>query len=253
MHFLWNLIFYKPLYNGLVFLVSVVPGGDIGVALILLTILVKIILFPVSRRSIHSQEKLRALEPEIAAIKKNFPTKEEQAAKTMELYKANKVNPFSGCLLLLIQLPIIFALYYVFYRGLPFASADIYSFLHVPTNFTTNFLGIVDIQHKSIVLAILAGISQFFQIRIAGPKTMPGTQKSGEKKSFMEDLTKSMNTQMRYVLPVFIVFVAYKVSAAIALYWVTSNIVAIIQELMVRRKMVKKHELPATIEEVKKP
>ncbi len=252
MHFIWNLIFYKPLYNGLVFLVSVVPGGDIGVALILLTVLVKIILFPVSRRSIHSQEKLRAIEPQIAAIKRDFPSKEEQAKKTMELYKENKVNPFSGCLLLLIQLPIILALYYVFYKGLPFVGADLYSFIHIPANFTSNFLGIVDIQHKSLILAILAGISQFFQIRIAGPKTNPGTVPSAGKKSFMEELTKSMNTQMKYVLPVFIVFVAYKVSAAIALYWVTSNIVAIIQELMVRRKMIKKNELPAIEGGIKK-
>ena len=90
----------------------------------------------------------------------------------------------------------------------------------------------------------MAGISQFFQIRVASPKMNPKKTSSGGKGSFMEDLTKSMNMQMRYVLPVFIVFVAYNVSAAIALYWVTSNVVAIIQELLVRRKMLKKHELP---------
>ncbi len=244
MIFLWNIIFYKPLYNALIYLVSVVPGGSIGLALIILTILVKIILFPVSRRSIHSQEKLRALEGDIAAIKRDFPNKEEQAKKTMELYKKNKVNPFSGCLLLLIQLPIILALYYVFYKGLPFNAADIYSFVQIPTVFTTQFLGI-DLAGKSIILAILAGASQYFQLRIASPKLKPSVP--GEKASFVQELTKSMNFQMRYILPVFVAFIAYTISAAIALYWVTSNIVAIIQELMVRRAMVKKHELPASV------
>jgi len=245
MHFLWNLIFYKPLYNGLIFLVGIIPGGDIGIALILLTILVKIILFPVSKRSIHSQEKMRALEGEIAAIKKNFPDKEAQSRETMALYKKNKVNPFSGCLLLVIQLPIILALYYVFYKGLPFNAADIYPFLHIPAHFTTIFIGVADIAKKNIVLAVLAGISQFFQVKISTSRQKPAPLVPGEKLSFAQEMTRSMNVQMKYILPVFIVFIAYKVSAAIALYWVTSNMMAILQELLVRRKMQKTHELPA--------
>ena len=229
-------------------MVSIVPHGDIGIALILLTVLVKIILFPVSKRSIQSQEKMRALEGDIAAIKKNFPDKADQSRETMALYKKNKVNPFSGCLLLLIQLPIILALYYVFFKGLPFNTTDLYSFIKIPANFTTNFLGIVDIQQKNLVLAILAGVSQFFQVWIATSGQKKAPLAPGEKRSFAQEMTNSMNVQMKYILPVFIVFIAYKVSGAIALYWVTSNIVSIIQELMVRRKMIRKHELPGLIE-----
>src|SRR3989344_1352353 len=111
---IWNTLLYEPLLNALAFLVSVVPGGDVGIAVIILTILVKIALFPLSQRSIRSQAAMNLLAPELKKIKDSGASKEEQARLTFELYKKNKTNPFSGCLLVLIQIPIIFALYYVF-------------------------------------------------------------------------------------------------------------------------------------------
>ena len=108
--YVWNLILYQPLLNALAFLVSVLPGGDVGLAVILLTILVKVILFPLARKSIESQAEMNVLAPKLQKIKESGATKEEQATQTFELYKKYKVNPFSGCLLLLIQIPIIFAL-----------------------------------------------------------------------------------------------------------------------------------------------
>ena len=110
---LWNAILYKPLVNILAIFVLIIPGGNLGVAVVMLTILVKAILFPLSQRSIENQAKMKLLEPEINKIKKSGKSKEEQAKLTMDLYKKHKTNPFSGCLLLLIQIPIIFALYYI--------------------------------------------------------------------------------------------------------------------------------------------
>ena len=104
---IWNLILYKPLLNILAFFVSIIPGGDVGVAVILLTILVKAILFPLSQRSIESQAKMNLLNPELKKIKESKLSKEEQAKQTFELYKKYKTNPFSGCLLVFIQIPII--------------------------------------------------------------------------------------------------------------------------------------------------
>ena len=101
---IWNTIFYHPLYNALVYIVSVVPFHDLGIAVIVLTIVVKLILYPFTKRSIVSQVKLRELEPEINRIKEIYPDKQEQAKKTFELYKQYNVNPFS-----LISLPLIFA------------------------------------------------------------------------------------------------------------------------------------------------
>src|ERR1035437_1465321 len=157
---IWNLILYRPLINALAFLVSVIPGGDIGIAVILLTILVKLILFPLSQKSIESQAEMNILAPELNKIKGSGASKEEQARLTFELYKKHNTNPFSGCLLLLIQIPIIFALYYVFYKGINFQNGILYPFIHIPEHMNMIFLGIIDISKKSLVLAILAGISQ---------------------------------------------------------------------------------------------
>src|SRR3989344_4157600 len=119
---IWDALLYKPLINALAFLISNIPGGDVGLAVVILTILVKLILFPLSQKSIESQVAMTTLSPELNKIKMSVASKEEQAKLTFELYKKHKTNPFSGCLLLLIQIPIIFALYYVFYKGINFDS-----------------------------------------------------------------------------------------------------------------------------------
>lgn len=230
---IWNVALYDPLVNILAFFVSIVPGGDVGIAVIILTFLVKIILFPLSQRSIENQAKMNLLNPELKKIKESSLSKEEQAKKTFELYKIHKTNPFSGCLLVLIQLPIIFALYYVFFKGITFDSGTLYSFIKVPENINMNFLGIVDISSKKLIwLAILTGISQFFQAYFM-PKPTPSDTKSG---SFQDNFAKSMNMQMRYVFPFIVAFIAYSLSGAVALYWITSNIFAIGQQIYANKK-----------------
>jgi len=233
MLFLWNTLFYDPLYNALVFLISVIPWHDVGFAVIILTLLVKLILFPLSKKSIISQVKMKKLEPELKKIKENFKDKQEQAKRTMALYKDNKINPFAGFFLILIQIPIIFALYFVFFKGLSFDENILYSFIKVPTDINFNFLGLIDMHSKSLVLAILAGVSQYFQTKLATQAFKPDNQ----DKSFKNELMKSMHIQMKYVLPVFIGFVAYQISAAVALYWVVSNLFTIGQEIFVIKKI----------------
>ncbi|MCX6751266.1 MAG: YidC/Oxa1 family membrane protein insertase [Candidatus Nomurabacteria bacterium] len=230
---LWNTFLYGPLFNALAFLVSIVPGGDVGIAVILLTIIVKTVLFPLSQRSIESQIKMNLLAPELKKIKDSGTSKEEQAKQTFELYKHHKTNPFSGCLLVLIQIPIIFALYYVFLKELNFQSTLLYPFIHAPEDINMLFLGILDISQKGlIILAVLAGLSQYFQARLM-PK--PVVQNKTDS-SFQENLTNSMQTQMKYVFPFVIAFIAYSVSGAVALYWITSNIFAIGQQIYANKK-----------------
>ena len=227
-----------PLYNTLVFLVSVVPFADLGLSVILLTVAVKLILFPLSLKAAKTQILVRAIEPKLNEIKKKHKDdKTEQARQTMGLYKENDINPFSSFLLLLLQLPIIFGLYWVFaLGGLPQLNYDIlYSFTPRPEVFNMHFLWVPDIAKSSIILALLAGITQYFQIKL----TLP-TLKARDKKatpSLKDDLTRSFHIQMRYVMPLVVVVIAYIISAAIAIYWTTSNLFAIGQELYVRRKM----------------
>jgi YidC/Oxa1 family membrane protein insertase len=229
---IWNIVLYKPLLNVLAFLVSIVPGGDVGVAIIVLTLIVKFALFPLSQRSIESQIKMNSLAPELKKIKESGASKEEQAKQTFELYKQNKTNPFSGCLLVLIQIPIIFALYYVFLKGINLESGMLYSFIQAPERMNMIFLGVLDLTQKSLMLAILAGISQYFQAFFM-PKQVFSEQGSS---SFQENFTKSMQTQMKYIFPLIVTFFAYSISGAVALYWITSNIFAVGQQIYANKK-----------------
>jgi len=233
--YIWNTILYQPLLNALAFLVSVIPGGDVGVAVILLTILVKIALFPLSQKSIESQAEMKILGPEISKIKASGASKEEQAKQTFDLYKRHNTNPFSGCLLVLIQIPIIFALYFVFYKGLNFQTDLLYSFIHIPEHANMMFLSILDISKKSLVLAILAGLSQYLQAYFM-PQHIPSTNPPGSAVSFSDSFAKSMNMQMKYVFPFVVAFIAYSISGAVALYWITSNLFMAGQQIYVSKQ-----------------
>lgn len=232
---IFSTFFYQPLYNGLVFFVSAVPGGNVGIAIILLTIAVRIVLLPLSHKSVVSQAKMRTIAPHVEKIKeKHKDNKQEQARKTMELYKEHGINPFSGCLLVLIQLPVIFALYFVFFKGLPNLDTDIlYSFVHKPEIMSMMFLGIM-LSKKSLILALIAAVTQYYQIKLSIPALPPADKDA--KPSFKDDFARSFNVQMRFMLPLIVFGVSYSISAAIALYWATSNLFSIAHELYVKRK-----------------
>ena len=228
-------VFYQPLYNTLVFILSVVPGANVGVSIIVLTVVVRTVLLPLSHKSVVSQAKMRTLAPHIEKLKeKHKDNKQEQARKTMELYKEHGINPFSGCLLVLIQLPIIFALYFVFFKGLPDLKIEhLYSFVELPSAVSMMFLGIM-LSKKSIILALLAAVTQYYQIKLSIPPLAPAAKDA--KPSFKDDFARSFNIQMRYMLPVIVFGISYTISAAVALYWATSNLFSIGHELYVKRK-----------------
>ncbi len=233
---IFQTFFFIPLYNGLIFLMAHLPWVDAGVAVIIFTCIVKLLLFPLSKKSVETQIVMKKLEPEITKLKEQYKDNQpEQAKQLMALYKERRLNPFSGVVLLFIQIPIIFALYFVVLRGgLPAINFDIlYSFVTAPQSVNMNFLGLIDISKRNIVLALLAGITQFVQIRYSMP---PTEKKKKETASFKDDFARSMQMQMRYVMPIFTFIIAYTISAAIALYWTTSNLFTIGQEIYIRRK-----------------
>ncbi len=237
----FHTVIYEPLYNGLVFLISVMPGHNIGLAVIAITIIVRLFLYPSSKKAILSQIKMKELQPELEQISKKYKeNKEERARKTIELYRDKKVSMFAPILPLLFQLPIILALYYIFARsGLPAVNGDIlYSFVTAPGFTSTAFFGLFDITEKNWPIAIIAGVTQFIQasvyLKLTDGKNPPSLDK-GEKPSFQQDFQKSMNFQMKYVFPVFVAFFAHSLTAAIALYWTTSNIFSIFQEIITRK------------------
>jgi YidC/Oxa1 family membrane protein insertase len=237
--YIWHTFFFDPIYNSLVFFIDVMPGGDVGLAIIATVILVKLILLPVSIKAVQTQKAMRDIDPKLKAIKEEHKdNREEQAKAMMAVYKEAKINPFASLFVVLLQIPIIIALYYSVYSGggvaLPNINVDIlYSFIKAPVELTMNFLGIVDITGKSIVLALLAGITQYIQVRLVMPK-LP-ERLPDAKPSMKDEMMRNMHVQMRFVMPVLIAVIAYTISAAIALYFLVSNIVTIAQEIYVKK------------------
>lgn len=238
-NYIWHTFFFDPVYNGLIFFIDVIPGGDVGLAIIATVIVVKTILLPLSVKAAQTQRIMREIEPKLKEIKETLKDKrEEQAQAMMKIYREAGINPLASIFLIFLQIPIVIALYFSVYSGggiaLPQINLDIlYSFIAAPEFVNMNFLGVVDITGKSLILAALAGLTQFYQVKLTMPKLEP--KDPNATPDFKADFGRNMQLQMRYVMPVIIFFVAYAVSASIALYFFVSNLVAILQEYHVRK------------------
>ncbi len=240
MHYLssfFNAIFFKPLFNLLIGFYLIFP--DLGVAIIALTIATKLLLVPVSRKSIESQKKLQELQPEIKKIQKKYKDdKQEQGQKIMALYKEKKVNPAGGCLPLIIQLVILIALYRVFMAGVDAnqISALLYSFVPVPQTVDHMFFNWFDLAKPFFPLAIVAAILQFFQGKMM-LKTSDKKKETKEKTNPDEpDFSAMMQQQMVYMGPALTLFIGLKFASGLVLYWLTSTIFMIIQQYYIIRK-----------------
>jgi len=236
--FLWTVIITKPLYNGLILLINLLPFVDVGVIVIIFTIIIKFILLPLSIKASKAQIQMKGIENDLKLIKeKNKNNKEEQSRKTIEYYKEKGINPFASFFILLIQLPIIIGLYQVFLKsGLPnINTAILYTFVSSPVIVNMMFLNIINITEKSLILAIIAGITSYFQMSLASSQTV-SPAKLGQPRSMQDDITKAMSVQMKYIFPIIMVFIAYSISTAVALYLITSNVFAIVQEIYIKKK-----------------
>lgn len=234
---LYNTILYEPLFNILIFFYNVVPIKDIGFAIILITILVRLVLYPLSKSSIESQKKLQELKPQIDELKvKHKDNKEAFGKATMELYKREKINPASSCLPLLIQLPILIAVYQVFRLGLSNGSFDVlYSFVPHPGTINNMFLGFVNLAEPNTVLAIFAGISQYVQSKMI--INIKGDQDKKEKKG--NNVADAMSKQMLYMMPLFTVFIGMSLPSGLVLYWLISIVLTVLQQYLIFSKKKK--------------
>jgi YidC/Oxa1 family membrane protein insertase len=231
-----KLVVYTPLYNSLIALLGFIPGADIGLAIIILTLAVKLVLYPLSKKSTIMQIRMKKHEGELAAIKAKYKGQKEQAAATMEFYKRNNINPFSGFLTLLIQIPIIYSLYYIFvHSGLPLIDAPLlYSFVNAPAAISMKFLGLFDVSSKNIILAILAGTTSYLQMRFSGATSQPS---GGEAGTFSDALAKTMSIQMKFMMPLIVFLISWRISGAVALYWTVGNVIGIAQDYYTRKKL----------------
>lgn len=238
---LFQTLLVQPMFNLLVFLYDVLPGSDMGFAIIVLTIIIKLILWPFMNSSLKSQKALQELQPKVEELKEKHKDNKEALAKAMmELYQTEKVNPLSSCLPLLVQFPILIALYRVLLQGFdPSALGQLYAFVPNPGEINKFFLGFLDLSAASVWLAVIAGVFQFFQTRMLmtkrPPKAVQGTPGAKD-----ETMMAAMNKSMMYFMPVVTVLIGASLPGGLTLYWVTITIVSIIQQVVVFRTKEKK-------------
>lgn len=235
----FHAVFYNPIYNALVALIAIIPFGDVGVAVIIVTIIIRLILLPFTLSAARTQRAMKTLEPKLKALKEQHKgDKEKEALETLALYKEAKVNPFASIITVLIQIPVLLALYWVFLHE-PFTSVDtidtvrLYSFTPIPHTVSVTLFGIISVAGKSVVLALLAGITQYIQARFA----LLGTMQPSTQPGMQQDFQRIMSLQLKYVFPFLIAMISYTTTAAVALYFVTTNILGAVQEWYVRKKL----------------
>lgn len=236
MSFLFHEFLYKPIFNLFIGLYNIIPGHDLGLVIVVLTIVIRVLVFPLMTSSIKAQKAMQELQPKLDAIKKEFPTdKQKQAQATMNLYKNNKINPLASCLPLLIQLPLLLALFWVLRDGLASKdlSANLYPFVKSPGTLNALSLGVINLATPNYILAVLAGIAQFFQTKMLSTKHSPKGAGTGAKD---EDMAAAMNKQMLYMMPVLTVIIGFRLAAGLVLYWLFSTLLMILQQYLVFRK-----------------
>jgi YidC/Oxa1 family membrane protein insertase len=253
--FLWTAALYQPIYNTLIFIVSVVPWHDLGLAIILLTILIRTILLIPSQKALKSQRKLQEIQPKLNKIKEKYKDNQEMIAKeTMLLWKEHKVNPFGSCLPLLIQFPVLIALFYVIQNGLnPDNAYLLYGSLggFSLSKINVIFLGILDLTAvNAFVLPLFVGGLQFLQMKLAVLRNEKKKEGKAEEKKEAKNEMETANQMMIYVMPVMIAVFTASVPAGVGLYWAVSTLYGIIQQVVVNRQVSAE---TATVRVIKSP
>lgn len=244
---IFDTILIAPLVNALFFIYGIIPGHDFGLSIIILTVLIRLVLWPLANKQLHSQKKMQALQGDIAKVReKAAGDKQKESAMLMELYKEKEVNPFSACLPTLLQFPILIAMFVVFKKATGSISG-VEQLLYEPVKnlhyiqqvlsgqipFNTDLFGLINMAKPSILLAIIAGITQFAQVKMITPK---------KQKSNVKDSQAQMTAMMNYTFPALTIFIAWSLPAALPMYWISTNMVAILQQWLVMRKEVDEME-----------
>jgi YidC/Oxa1 family membrane protein insertase len=239
--YLFTIVFYQPLLNALILLYMYFPGRDFGVAIVVLTVLIRLLLYPLLAESIRVQRVTSQLQPQIKEIQEKYKhDKEQQAVLQMKLLKDNNVNVFNGFFVTLVQLPILIALYQVFIHGLQAsASGQLYAFVANPGVVNPMFLHLIDLSKPSPLMVLAAGALQFFQSKMFYPQ-----QKNSGASPESGQMQATMQRQFLYLLPVMTIVIFWNFPAALSLYWVVTSICAIIQQKIIFKKLAQKSPTP---------
>lgn len=264
---IFDTVIVQPIFNLLIGLYAVIPGGDFGVAIVVFTVIVRFLMYPLTKSMLHQARAMRKLQPELVKIKKRAGKNREQMAREqMELYKRNGINPFRPIGLLLIQLPIFIALFSVI-RIFTDSRGDIAKFtydsleslepirkiIEHPNTFNETFLGFIDLTKHAfnqngveislVLLAVVASITQYIMSR----QTMPHQDSDKRFRDLMAEAAEGkqpdqaemnavMMRKMNKILPIIMFFVMVSLPGALALYYTVSNVVAVVQQAYLLRQ-----------------
>lgn len=227
--FFYNEFLWRPLFNGLVFFYTILPGEDVGLAIIALTLTIRFLTMPLLQQTKKSQNSLAKIQPKIKKIQEQFKSnKEAQSRALMELYARERVNPFSGCLVILIQIPVLLALFQVFQQGFdPQHLSFLYAFVVNPGHIDPVSFGILDLSKGNIYLGVVAAVTQFVQTKLTGTVSPLTSEKS--------DFSRALQWQTLYVFPAIILLWSYTLPSALTLYWTVLNLFGIVQEFLTKK------------------
>lgn len=254
---MWNTFFYHPLVNALIFLYGIL-GHNLGLAIIGLTVVIRLILTPLTLPSLKTGQKMKELQPELNKLKEKYgKDKQEFAKQQLELFKTHGINPAAGCLPQIVQIVILIALYQAFNQVL-LNTANIvdslnkilYPFLQLPQNFVLNtrflyldlakpdLFTIPAIKIFSFSFNQLPGIfllasaaTQFLSSKLMMPVTKKNAVVAQKTPGQTDDLASSMQTQMLYLFPLMTLFIGFKFPSGLVLYWLVFSLVMLIQQL----------------------
>ncbi len=230
MSYLFNTFLYEPVVNALILLYNTVSFGDFGIAIIMLTIIVRLLLAPMYQKTLKQQAITQKIRPEMLKIQKEHKNnREKQTLLLMDLYKKHKINPFYMFLVLFIQIPILLALFKAFTNGINGSVSEIlYPFISYPGVLNPIFLGIIDLNERNIVLIVFTAVAQFIQIKISSP---------ANNSTDLKIKAPSSNV-MGALIAFFTVFMLWNFPSALAVYWLTSTMFAIGQQYICNKSII---------------
>jgi len=227
---IFDLILYRPMLNVLVYFYNTIAFGDLGISIILLTLLIRLILYPFFEKNAYNQTIMQMIQPKVKEIQdKHKHDKQKQTEELLKLYKEHKVNPFYTFLFLLIQLPILIILYKLILNS--FSTQffnELYPFIVRPNNFQTYFLGLINLKNRSILLVVLAAAFQY----LAGYLALP---KINKEKELLP--AEKVARQMVFISPLLTIFIFFNFPAAISLYWLASSVFSVFQQIIINQRI----------------
>ncbi|HOD97045.1 MAG TPA: YidC/Oxa1 family membrane protein insertase [Candidatus Paceibacterota bacterium] len=229
---LFHIILVQPILNLLILIYNILPWPDIGLATIILTVIIRLILAPFFHKSTKQQIMINRLQPAIQKIQKEYKDDKEKLAKAqLELYKKNKVNPFGNLAITLIQLPIMLAVYRVFLLGFgpEIIQNNLYSFISQPQTINTLFLGFINLNKANIFMAILAAVVQYLSTKLT-MSSLKQSKRHQKDQSPNQKMANALQKQMIFLGPVMTFIILVGLPSILGLYWIATTLFSIAQQ-----------------------